>query len=403
MSRSNRNPVYERAPGVFYIRYADAEHHIRRERTSWAKLKKAGIEVKESTKLEQPGRALAQRLLNARRAECDRGEKQAALHSRRVTFGELCDAAIIHTKAHNRGAATDKGRIEKLKQKFGYYAADSISPVEITAWLNSNADWSPATRNRYRSSVSLIFRLAIKGHKAKENPARLLERYKESKGRIRFLNQYSPLPTELDYLKNCKDEESRLRAVIGKRYPWHMEEFLISLNCGLRPSEMYRLSWDKVDFARKQIFVDATKTGENRHVPLNTEALGAFRQLYARPIRKDRVFLTKDGQPLLGYKHWFDDAVAEAGLANFTWYALRHTFASRLVMAHVDLRAVQVLMGHSNVAMTVRYSHLAEPHLRDAVTRLVTTDFPGPSDTDTSTDTALAETGRTKVESVTVQ
>jgi site-specific recombinase XerD len=52
------------------------------------------------------------------------------------------------------------------------------------------------------------------------------------------------------------------------------------------------------------------------------------------------VFVTIHGEPLLGYKHWFDSAVQEAGIRDFTWYCLRHTFASRLVMAGVDRRTV---------------------------------------------------------------
>jgi len=403
-TRSNRNPIYERTPGsgVYTIRYSDSTHKIRRETVTWERLKQAGIEVKQTTKLAQPGRELAERLLNARRTACDRVEKLAALHTRRVPFSELCDDAVTYVEANNRGKITDKSRIGKLKAKFGGYGADAMPLPEIRSWLDGNK-WSAATRNRYKSALSLIFKLAIENKKARENPARLLKHRKEHRGRIRFLNQFSPLPTDLDYLKKCKDEESRLRAVIGESYPWHMEEFLISLHCGVRPSELYRLTWDRIDFARKQIFLDGTKSGESRHVPLNTEALAAFKRLYLRPIRKERVFLAKDGAPLLGYRHWFDDAVNEAGLANFTWYCLRHTFASRLVMAGVDIRTVADLMGHANIQMTMRYAHLAAKHVHAAVDRLMTTDFSGHSDTDTSTDTRSPETERAKAESVTVQ
>ena len=55
------------------------------------------------------------------------------------------------------------------------------------------------------------------------------------------------------------------------------------------------------------------------------------------------------GEPLKGYKHWFDPAVREAGVSFFTWYCLWHTFASRLVMAGVELRTVAELMGHKTI------------------------------------------------------
>jgi len=74
---------------------------------------------------------------------------------------------------------------------------------------------------------------------------------------------------------------------------------------------------------------------------------------------------------LQGYKHWFEPAVSEAGVRDFTWYCLRHTFASRLVMAGVDLRTVAELMGHQQIQMTMRYAHLAPAHALAAVERLV--------------------------------
>jgi len=73
---------------------------------------------------------------------------------------------------------------------------------------------------------------------------------------------------------------------------------------------------------------------------------------------------------LCGYKHWFDRAVRRAGLRDFTWYCLRHTFASRLVMAGVDLRTVAELMGHKTIQMTMRYAHLAPEHNLAAVEKL---------------------------------
>ena len=66
----------------------------------------------------------------------------------------------------------------------------------------------------------------------------------------------------------------------------------------------------------------------------------------------------------------FAPALAAGGIEGFRWNDLRHTFASRLVMAGVDLRTVQELMGHETIAMTLRYSHLSPAHKLEAVQRL---------------------------------
>lgn len=79
------------------------------------------------------------------------------------------------------------------------------------------------------------------------------------------------------------------------------------------------------------------------------------------------------------------------------WHCLRHTFASRLVMAGVDIRTVQELLGHKVIGMTVRYAHLAPAHQLDAVQRLCPVSSPQAEPTDTKTDTAQ------KTDSVVIQ
>jgi integrase len=103
---------------------------------------------------------------------------------------------------------------------------------------------------------------------------------------------------------------------------------------------------------------------------LNAEALAAFQELYQRTGGEGPIFLSNHGERLVGPRHWFEDAVQEAGIQRFTWHDARHTFASRLVMAGVDLRTVADLMGHKHIQMTMRYSHLAPAHTRAAVERL---------------------------------
>ena len=84
------------------------------------------------------------------------------------------------------------------------------------------------------------------------------------------------------------------------------------------------------------------------------------------------LFRNHQGAPLGAYAlhDSFQNAVKRAKLEDFHFHDLRHTFASRLVMAGVDIRTVQELMGHKTIAMTLRYSHISPDHKRRAILAL---------------------------------
>jgi integrase len=104
---------------------------------------------------------------------------------------------------------------------------------------------------------------------------------------------------------------------------------------------------------------------------MNDEVIAAFRVLLARTGDQGPIFkAARGGSPLQGPKHWFEDAVAAACVKDFTWHCLRHTFASRLVMAGVDLSTVASLMGHKSTLMTTRYAHLSSRHKEQAMEKL---------------------------------
>jgi site-specific recombinase XerD len=98
------------------------------------------------------------------------------------------------------------------------------------------------------------------------------------------------------------------------------------------------------------------------------------------------------GSSLQGARGWFPTALMEAGIEGYSWHCNRHTFASRLVMAGVDLRTVAELLGHRTLQMVMRYSHLAPEHQASAVDRLATRE----KGTDTKTDTTSVRLRRTE-------
>jgi integrase len=83
------------------------------------------------------------------------------------------------------------------------------------------------------------------------------------------------------------------------------------------------------------------------------------------------VFPGRNGGALNNVRRSWEGALRVAGIKRFRWHDLRHTFASKLVMAGVDLNTVRELLGHSDYKMTQRYSHLAPEHKAAAVAKLV--------------------------------
>lgn len=82
------------------------------------------------------------------------------------------------------------------------------------------------------------------------------------------------------------------------------------------------------------------------------------------------IFPSKDGKPYNQIKRSFKTALKNAGITDFRFHDLRHTFASNLVMAGVDLATVKDLLGHKSIKMTMRYAHLSPGHRQKAVSAL---------------------------------
>jgi site-specific recombinase XerD len=357
--RRKRNPkgVYEKVPGSgqWWARYADATGRIRRERA--------------------PSKAAALQIYQRRKTEVLQGRKlPESLRTRLVSFAEIARDALAHSKAHKRSYADDVTRMEPLLARFRDRAADSITAQELEQFLAQTAEnneWAPATINRYRALISLVFRLAIESGKVKENPARLVKHRQENNGRVRWLSA---------------EEEVRLRAVISATCPEHMSELELALNTGLRLGEMYGLTWENVSLPRRVLTVPRSKNGEMRHVALNASALAALAELRKRSDGTGPAIRNIKGEALASPRHWFEPAMKRAKISNFSWHCLRHTFASRLVMIGIDLRTVQELMGHKSIQMTVRYSHLTPRHTLAAVDRLARSVTESSTDTITSTE-----------------
>ena len=141
---------------------------------------------------------------------------------------------------------------------------------------------------------------------------------------------------------------------------------LLAMNTGLRKGELLALDWSDINLEARMLTVrrEHAKSGKQRHVPLNTEAFTVLKQWVSQVGEDNSVF------GVASIKSSWGMLLATAKIDNFRFHDLRHHFASRLVMAGVDLNTVRELLGHADLTMTLRYAHLGPEHLSAAVQKL---------------------------------
>lgn len=160
------------------------------------------------------------------------------------------------------------------------------------------------------------------------------------------------------------EEEARLVEVAAP----HLKPLIImAVETGGRRSELLGLDWREVDIARKRLTFRDTKNGEDRTLRLTQRAEATVREL--GPKETGPVF-TRAGKPFANVKHSFTTACEKAGIKDFRFHDLRHTFASRLVQAGIPLYEVMHLTGHKSIEMVQRYSHLAPDYQERAIRAL---------------------------------
>jgi integrase len=149
---------------------------------------------------------------------------------------------------------------------------------------------------------------------------------------------------------------------------------LVSINTGMRRGEILSLTWGDIDFTNAIITItgNVAKSGKTRHIPINTEAFDILKQWRKKKeFSQGLVFAGKNGKKQKSVKRAWAGILKLAKITKFRWHDLRHHFASKLVMASVDMNTVRELLGHSDMTMTLRYAHLAPEHKANAVGRLV--------------------------------
>ncbi len=308
-------------------------------------------------------KGLAKRVYAKRKTEiAERRFFPAQIRRRETLLGDYLEQYLKdHVEGRLRQPSHYKRYSELLTTALGKKTLREITPTDITRYATRRREkdnMSPATVNRELAFLRRAYNVAIADGLVEKNPVKGVKFAKEDNQRLRYL-----LP----------EEEAELRKAIGEE---HWPKVAVALHTGMRRGNQFKLQWTDVDFDNGVITLRHSKSGSTYYVPMNDELRAALRALPSR-LRSRWVFPSDTGDTPLDAQNFvnrvFTVALKTAGIVGFRWHDLRHTFASRLAMAGVDLRTVQDLMGHKTIAMTLRYAHLSPGHKLAAVQRLTGT------------------------------
>jgi integrase len=278
-----------------------------------------------------------------------------------ITFGELADMYEENFQTQKSFQGFKSHVVRDLRADFGGKRLAEITYLDLETYRNRRKA-TPTKAGNPRKDASVNRDMAILGHmlsKAVEwglletSPFKKGKRlmFKENNQRLRFLSD-----AEIEaLLAVCPDH---LKPVVE-----------VAILTGMRRGELLSLKWEQI--RNELIYLTETKSGKARQIPINDRLAMVFKEIRKEnQLKSAYVFCDSQGRRFYEVKRSFTTACKKAGVADFRFHDLRHTFASHLVMNGVNLKAVQELLGHADLTMTMRYAHLSQAHLQDAVAKI---------------------------------
>jgi integrase len=300
----------------------------------------------------------------------------------KTTFGELLDKYIENYQQQTCFKTWKVFCIDRFKWHFGEQTlVSNIRYVDLESYRNKLRQTltkhgtirRDGSVNREMSCLHHIFTKAVEWEMMEGSPfdkgkSLLL---KENNKRLRFLTA---------------EEIQKLLA----ECPRHLRRIVeCALHTGMRRGEILNLKWSYIRNGHIYLPPEITKTGEARQIPLNDDLAVLFKDIrkefkgeyvftYARnedklkgvePVRK-RKRPAPVAEAISGVKSAFKSALKRAGIEDFRFHDLRHTFASHMIMKGASLKEVQEILGHKTINMTMRYAHLSQEHKKKAVNLL---------------------------------
>jgi integrase len=301
---------------------------------------------------------------NARKEEEFRKKEES--EKRAVTFEDFWrDTYLPIAEANKKKTSVKTERLyyqKWLKEVIGGLPFSDLSPFHLERVKRDLLDAKRAPRTvQYTLAIVRQVWNAAKAHglTSGDSPTKSVKVPKFDNRRLRFLTH--------------EEAEKVLEAVKKKSEQVH-DIALFSLHTGARAGEIFGMKWRGVDFENRVITLTDTKAlGETRTVYL-TDEVEKMLKASAQGSPNDPVFESRRGTRISQISKTFQSVVDDMGLNEgvkdrrhkVTFHTLRHTFASWHAAAGTDIRVLQGLMGHHNISMTMRYSHLSESALREA-------------------------------------
>lgn len=327
-------------------------------------------------------------------ADFVRGYEPGSRRKKNFTLKEFIEKEYAPWCRTNRKRADeDIYRLRaRFEEDFGRELLSNITPLLVDKWRSKRIrnGIKPITVNRDIAILKSMLTKAEEWGIISINP---LDRFKPARvdtvAKVRYLTK----DEEVRLKKELNNRDEKIKASRSKGNEWRNERgydlfvdlyqfvyadhltpmVLLSLNTGLRRGELFSLCWCDINFNQAILTVGGgnAKSGKTRHVPLNTVALQILQDWHKQTTTKGLVFQNHNGMQFDNVKKSWMRILERAEIENFRWHDMRHHFASKLVMAGVDLNTVRELLGHADIKMTLRYAHLAPEHKAKAVAKLV--------------------------------
>jgi integrase len=328
----------------------------KRDTVWWMSFTHNGKQIRRSTETED--KKLAIRIFDKLKGEIAEGKWFEKPPGDAYRFQDLMDKYMVEYSAVNKAASShkrDKSIVAQLNSFFGEcYLLDITSAMISDFKVKRRADGvSPRTINYELTTMNHAFNIAIREWGLiSENPVLKVRKERVSNNIERWLTL---------------EEENKLLKESPK---WLQDIIVFAINTGFRQSEILDLKWSQVDMDRQTITIFEQKNRCVDTLPLNETVLQLLRERQSTPYNSDGYVFPntlnqrKENRVLLTA---FSKALKRAGVINFRFHDLRHTFATRLVQNGVDIYSVQKLGRWKNVTMVQRYAHHHSESLRSAI------------------------------------